>query len=133
MFETLFELPDDWLDWLFFITIWILVIGLLGLLIWGIISGINYLFLPEIQGSALIIDQYFTEAHFITTYMMVGKVLVPELIYIPDTWTLIVKIGDKTSNVNVSQDYYNSHLINSIVQVKYSMGRFYGFWVKEIY
>lgn len=108
---------------LFGILMWALALLVAGLILLGSLYLIDSVGLKEKQGSGVVIEKWFEPAHTHTTFIMVGKVTVPQIRSVPDTWKAKIKINDITDNVSFSESDWNTLTINQKVNCTYKNGR----------
>lgn len=67
------------------ILMWASALLVAGLILWGSLYLIDSVGLKEKQGSGFVIEKWFEPAHTYTTFIIVGKVSIPQIHYVPDT------------------------------------------------
>lgn len=55
------------------------------------------------------------EAYSYTTYILVGKVMVPQVRYVPEEWTLNIVDGDTSCSCSVSEARWNATNIGDTI------------------
>ena len=85
----------------------IFIISLIGIAIY---QNINY---GEKEGT--IIDKYYEESYIMTTYVMSGKVMIPNTIYRPESWNKKKKKEvngkEKITTIEITEELYNKYNI----------------------
>ena len=105
------------------ILMWILMLLVVGFILWGSLYLIDSVGLKEKQGKGIVIEKWFEPAHTYTTLIMVGKVSVPQIHSVPDTWKAKIKIKDITDDVSFYESDWNTLNINQSVNCTYKNGR----------
>ena len=105
------------------ILMWILMLLVVGLILWGSLYLIDSVGLKEKQGKGIVIEKWFEPAHTYTTLIMVEKVSVPQIHSVPDTWKAKIKIKDITDDVSFYESDWNTLNINQSVNCTYKNGR----------
>ena len=122
--ELLTTNPDDgFLGYVILGFLWVLIIVLIGLSIWGILYLIDTVGMPTQTGAGIIIDKSFSPAHSTTTFMMSGKVMIPITTFHSDAWYIYIQVNDIIGSYQVSNAYFDFAKINQHVDVEYSIGR----------
>lgn len=87
---------------------WLIFIILFGLstFLFGYI--IDSSFLDTKKDNGTVIHKYYTPPHTTTTYMLVGKVLIPQTNYRGSSYTLKVKIGNKIDHIHIQKSSWLS-------------------------
>ena len=111
--------------WMALLGILMLALALLfaGLILWGSLYLIDSVGLKEKQGSGVVIEKWFEPAHTYTTFILVGKVSVPQIHHVPDTWKVKIQINDITDNVSCCESDWNTLKVNQKVDCTYENGR----------
>jgi len=110
---------------LFGILSWILTLIICGLIAWGSLYLVDSVGLQEKKDSGVVVNKWFEPSHTTTSFMMVGKVLIPQTHHYPDSWMVEIKIHDLTDNVSLYEIDWNSLSINQKVSCTYKEGRIY--------
>ena len=105
------------------ILMWILMLAVVGLILLGSLSLIDSVGLKEKQGTGVVVEKWFEPAHTYTTFIMVGKVSVPQIHNVPDTWKAKIKIKGITDNVSFYENDWNTLKVNQKVNCTYTNGR----------
>lgn len=112
----------------------ILLGGILFLIGYGTFHAANSWWVEPTEDEGVIIYKKFTPAHTTTTYVMVNKVMVPQVHYHDDQYTIWIEIGDANDDVNVTERYYNSASIGDKLNCRYKQGRFTDdIYIKDIW
>ena len=84
------------------------------------------LFLTSQQSFGEVVNKKFVPEHVtnILIYNSALKTSLAQPVYHDDKWSLKVKVRGKISSISVSEDLFNSVSKSSIVEVKYTIGRF---------
>ena len=84
------------------------------------------LFLTPQQSFGEVVNKKFVPGYVTTIpiYNSALKVSIPQTVYHDDKWSLKVKVRGRISSISVSEDLFNSVFKSSIVEVKYTIGRF---------
>jgi len=95
-----------WFEWIFAVVIATIV----GLLVFVLIL-LFLLVEPSKPGSrkegmGIVRSKSFTPAHMTTSFMWVGKVMIPMAIHHPDSWCLTMEVGGESAEVGISQEFY---------------------------
>lgn len=115
-----------------------LILILIGLAVWGVFIAADSWFLPVKQGSGLIKGWNHYPAHYqpitTTTSDANGNVSSSTtIVYVPDSWSVTVRIGDRTASMGCSKSYYNKAKQDQPVTVHYVDGRFSSkFYIKAL-
>jgi hypothetical protein len=125
-FEPLLRpISNDWLGWSMLILIWIVVLFVVGIIIYGIVMLIDFAFLPVSEEYGEVVSTVFTPGHTETTltYDASLKMSVPKVVYHPDRWEVNIQVGDKTGSMGLSQEDFLKLHSGQKVWVAYSIGR----------
>ena len=125
-FNTMYIEPftdRDWLGCIIGSLLWILTIGILVLVLWFFGWLIDSSYLPVKQKEGVVTSHYMIPAHSETTYMMVGKVMVPNTQYYDDEYKLTIKIDKLYDDVTICEDEWNEIKISDTLKCAYSTGR----------
>ncbi len=69
----------------------------------------------KINETVVITNKKITPYHYIVTYT-----IIPQFIYIPDTYSITIKIkNNRTSTIDISKDFYDKVNINNKINVTY--------------
>ena len=102
----------------------LIVVAIFGMLAFlGIDSvGVKYELTP-----ATVAERTFTPAHTTTRMIMVGKVLVPQTIHHPNSWSIEIRLdGEKVVGCPASQDQYNATHKGDGIEAYVKTGRLSG-------
>ena len=105
------------------ILMWALTLLVAGLILWGSLYLIDSVGLKEKQGSGVVIEKWFEPAHTYITFILVGKVSVPQIHQVPDTWKVKIQINGITDNVSFYESDCNTLKVNQKVNCTYENGR----------
>lgn len=108
---------------LFGILMWALALLVAGLILCGSLYLIDSVGLKEKQGKGIIIEKWLEPAHKRTTYIWVGKIMVPQTHFYDDIWKAKIRINDITDNVCFYESDWNTLNINQKVDCIYKNGR----------
>nr|DAI89654.1 MAG TPA: hypothetical protein [Caudoviricetes sp.] len=122
-------------DRCYFIGILLWISGLLvfGLVLWGTLYLTDSTFLPEKQDKGVIVSKGYIPAHFQTTYIQSGKILVPITNYIPTIFQITIEINSLTDKFNLNEISYNSLEVGDTLNCRFTNGRlFNSIYIEEI-
>lgn len=105
------------------ILMWALTLLVAGLILWGSLYLIDSVGLKEKQGRGVVIEKWFEPAHTYTTFILVGKVSVPQIHHVSDAWKVKIQINDITDNVSFYESDWNTLKVNQKVDCTYENGR----------
>lgn len=130
--ETLIEPFSDGIGGIVIgLLLWILVLSLSGLIIWGTLFTIDYAFRPTYKGTGTIIAKEFIPEHTIWVYNAALKMNSPQ--QVDDQWKLWIIVDDLQDDVSVTPNYFNSVKENQQIQLTYSLGRIWKtLYIKDI-
>lgn len=125
MYDMLHDLfTGGWLGVSIGILIVLIIVIIVGLVMWGVLYAIDSWFRPEVQEPGVIDGHDFTPAH--TTWMMMptsngGTVPVPQ--YIPDSWSIGVRVGSRHSWMSCSKDCHDKYKNGQKIIATFTNGR----------
>lgn len=102
------------------------VLTIIGLALWLIFGFVDSVAAPYKHGNAVVCGKDFTAAHSTTTYIMVGKMMIPNTTHYNDAWSLQFSMNGQTDWMEVSEESYDAYHEGDPVQVVYRTGRFSG-------
>lgn len=122
--EMLIE-PFEDEDYFLGIFMWILTVIAVGLiaLFFGWIIDSSYLPIKEKEG--IVIDKYIRPAHYTTTYINSGKILVPMNTFHRESYHIEVEIDDMRDEISIYQNDFNSKEIGDKIHCEYTNGRIF--------
>jgi hypothetical protein len=135
MFREVYLEPfeDGVSGWLLGMLIWGLTLTILGLIGWGLFYVVDSCWLPIHTGIGEVIGKGYSPAHYTTTYVMSGKVMIPVNTYVPESWNITININGLTDIVNISEYNYNRISIGEKLECDYVTGRISsGIYIKAI-
>ncbi len=127
-FDMLHEMfTGGWLDIIIGIIAVAAVLVVIGIILWGLFYAIDSWFQPKKQAPGIIDGHDFTPAH--TTLITVatsngGTVIVPQ--YIPDSWSIGVRVGNRHSWMSCSKDCHDNYHYQQQVIATFKSGRLSG-------
>lgn len=97
----------DWIGYVLGGIVWFITIVIVSGLLW--LSGwlIDSSFLPIKEKNGIVTEKHYVPAHTTTTFVMSGKVMIPIINYIDDSYDIIVEINGLTDNVSLYQNDWN--------------------------
>lgn len=113
----------DWLGYIFSTLAWLVVILILALILWLSVWLIDSSFLPIKQKEGTITKKIYTPAHTYTTYIMVGKVMMPMESYVQANYEIEITIDGLTDNVSINRDSWECVPIGKKFCCEYTNGR----------
>lgn len=122
--EMLIETFEDG-EYFLGILMWLLsliVVGLISLLFGWLIDS-TYLPIKEKEG--VIVDKYVRPAHYTTTYINSGKVLVPINTFHRESYHIEVEIDHIKDDVSIYLNDFNSKEIGDKIHCEYTKGRIF--------
>lgn len=115
----------DWIDYILGGLMWILTITIVGGLLWLSVLLINSSFLPLKEKEGVVTEHYYVPAHTTKTYMMVGKIMMPQTHYHDDSFEITVEIDGLTDNVCLYQNSWSTIKAGDKFCFKYTNGRIF--------
>jgi hypothetical protein len=101
--------------------------------LWGAYLIIDRAFIPTERAYGFVEEKTVTPAHFMTTMIHSGRVMFPVYTFIPDTWSIGVRVVGRYGFINVPFSVYNKLSISDQVYVSYITGRLSGeLYIKSI-
>jgi len=122
--EMLIE-PFEYGEYFIGIIMWILsiiVVGLIALLFGWLIDS-SYLPIKKKEG--IIVDKYIRPAHYTTTYINSGKVLVPVNTFHRESYHIEVEIDDMRDEISIYLNDFNKKEIGDKIYCEYTNGRLF--------
>lgn len=106
------------------VTFTLAVLGLLTIL-YLILSLIDYLISNKQKGKGKIICKEFVSEHSQSrlTYNIALKTPILTTTHNDDSWVVTIEVGNKTDDVEVTEDEYNKLSTNQIVNIEYRIGK----------
>jgi len=123
--RVLFYLPfgSDFLDWGMGVLFWILSLILIGGCLWILVFLVDSSFLPIKEKDGIVTNKYIVPAHTTTTYIQVGKVMVPQTHYHETTYNLEITIDGISDDISLYEKDYEGAKVGLICHCKYTSGR----------
>ena len=138
-FDTLYDMfTSGWWGIIAGSLVVLMLLIIIGLIAWGIFIAADSWCLPVKQGSGLIKGWKYYPAHYqpitTTTTDANGKVSSSTtMVYIPDSWSVTVRMGNRTASMGCSKGYYDNAKKDQPVTVHYVDGRFSSkFYIKSL-
>lgn len=113
----------DWVDMALGIMMWILMIAMVVGLLWFFVWVIDSSFLPLKEKEGIVTEHYYVPAHTITSFIMVGKVMVPVTNRISASYEITIEIDGLKDNVSITYESWNETEVGDKVCCKYTNGR----------
>lgn len=124
---------DGIIGWVMGLFLWGATMLLLGLIGGGLFYVIDSCWLPTYTDIGEVVGKGYSPAHYTTTYVMSGKVMVPVTNYIPESWSITISIDGFTDAVYVSEYNYNIIEVGKKLECDYVTGRISsGVYINEI-
>jgi hypothetical protein len=119
---------NDGAGWTVLVALWITILFSIGLTIYGVLSAINYMFLPIKNGYGVVYEMHFEPAHYSTTmvYNAATKSILPITHWHPDAWKLVIEKDGLKADYYVAQGEYIKYDTGKWVYIKYKNGRLWG-------
>lgn len=122
--EMLIETFEDG-EYFLGILMWLLSLIVFGLIAWLFGWLIDSTYLPIKEDTGLITNKYIRPAHYVTTYVQSGNVLVPITNYYDESYYITIQIEEMTDDVSIYGSSYNSVEIGQKLNCKYTNGRLF--------
>lgn len=118
-------IENNFMGWFLIVLLWLLLVLLVGIIIYGILSAINYWFLPLKEGYGKIISMHFEPAHYSTilVYNAATKTSMPMTTWHPNAWKLTIEIDGLEDDFYLTKEGYVKHKIGEKIYVEYTNGR----------
>lgn len=104
--------------------VWILLLGLIILIGWGLFYLLDTSFQQINSAQGTLIDKEFIAEHTDMQPMMVGKTTMMMPVHHPDDWRLIFDINGKIDSISVHEQFYESIQIGDKEWLYFKEGRF---------
>lgn len=115
------------------IIMWISMLLIIGFILFGGLYAVDYIGRYEKQGVGVVINKYIEPAHTITSFVMVGKIMVPQTHNYPDVWYATIKINDRKDNVSFDEHIWYKLEIKQNVNCTYKSGIiFKSIYIKKV-
>jgi len=101
-----------------------LTLTLLVGVLWGLYIAVDSWSLATTTGPASVESRTFTPAHTASTYNAALKM--PQTVYVPDDWSLCLKVHDQTGCTSVTHEVFDEHVEGDSVAATYATGRISG-------
>ena len=105
------------------ILMWILTIIIVGFLGFLLVWFIDSAHLPINKKQGVLTNKYIRPAHYTTTYIKSGQVMIPIETFHDTSYNLEITINDLTNDIAVYENYYNSVSVGSKIKCEYTKGR----------
>lgn len=124
---------DGFWSVLFGILMWLFMLVLVGLIIWGAMYLVDSSFPNKKQGIGVIVEKGYEPPYTTLTYVVSGKVMIPTTIYHPEFWYAKISINDLTDCVFFNENDWNTLSINQKVNCTYISGRIWNsLYIKNV-
>lgn len=107
------------------ILMWLLSLIVFGLIAWLFGWLIDSTYLPIKEKNGIVTNKYIRPAHYVTTYVQSGKVLVPITTFYDTSYNIEITVDEMKDDVSVYSDYYDSCKIGEKIYCKYTNGRLF--------
>lgn len=117
------------------IVLWITVLLLIGLAVYGVLSAINYVFLPIKEGYGIVYEMHFEPAHYSTAmvYNVATKTSSPVTYWHPEAWKIVIEKDGSKADYYVNSIEYTKFNTGKDVCIKYQNGRLWkSLIIKEV-
>jgi len=114
---------DHWLEKLVVLFLWAagaILAGILAFLVFYLVDSVGR---EEKIGLAIIKSHSFCDSYYLTTYQSVGTMQIPVTTYYPETYSLLLKLDEKSDWVPTSREFYSLSQDGETLNVKYQKGR----------
>ena len=115
-------LSGDGLEIALGVLMWILCLGVLFLVGWGLFYLLDAVGLQRIKAYGRVVEKRFIESHTTTTMVTAT----PMIRHPPDSWVIKVAFNNTSDEINVSEDDYVKIEHNTDVPIEYTVGRLSG-------
>jgi len=128
-FNMVFDLFNHgWLGIILGSLLVLIMVVIVGLIAWGVFHAFDSWFLPEQQAQGVIISRSHSPAHWQPMVTTIpngsgGSNTIVTQMYIPASWSVTVRMGDRTSSMGCSESYYDDARQDQRVTVHYVDGR----------
>ena len=116
-------LDNTFMGWTLSILVWVLSLVIAGLILWGIYSAVNFLGVQNQRGEGRVTFLYHKNSYVTTQPILVGKVIIPQTQYHPETWNVSIDFNGKNYSTSVSKDFYHTLRIGQKIRFTYQQGR----------
>gem|GEM_PF-1688636 len=129
---------SGWLGAIIAILLALIVLGLIGLVLWGIFHAVDSWFLPKQHAPGIIISRSYDPEHWQPMVTSIpngsgGSTTIINQIFIPASWSVKVRMGERTANMSCSERYYKNAKQDQPVTVEYVDGRLSSkFYIKSL-
>lgn len=117
---------DDWFGKTMGVFAWLIGLFLSFCLLYGVFYLIDSVGVQEKAGYGTVMQKSYTESYYQTTFITVGKTLVPSTAYYPEHWDVYIEVGSLGDYVSVSPGYYDTVKRGDVLHVNYRKGRISG-------
>jgi len=122
--EMLIETFEDG-EYFLGILMWLFSLFVFGLIAWLFGRLIDSTYLPIKEDNGIVTNKFIRPAHYVTTYIKSGEVLVPITNFYDESYNITIKIDEMTDDVSIYQSSYNSIEIGEKLHCKYTNGRLF--------
>lgn len=106
--------------------IWLVTLLLLGVCFLGCYWLVDNVGQPDFEKNGVIVGKHYSPAYTTTNYIYSGKVLIPQTIRHPESWSVCVQLDDATNWINVNSYFYNNSNNGDSTHCVYNLGRLSG-------
>lgn len=127
-FEMLHDMfTSGWFGVVLGIIILAAVLGAIGMVLWGVFYAFDSWFLPERTEPGVLTWRSHSPAHYQPMVTSAGNgITTTTMLYIPDSWSVGVRVGKRVGSMDCSQRYYDQAKQDQPVMVHYVNGRMSG-------
>jgi len=122
--EMLIE-PFKYGEYIMGIIAWLISLIVFGLIAWLFGWLIDSSYLPIKEKDGVIVDKYIRPAHYTTTYINSGKVLVPINTFHRESYHIEVEIDDMRDDVSIYLNDFSKKEIGDKIHCEYTNGRLF--------
>lgn len=122
--EMLIETFEDG-EYFIGIMAWTISLIVFGLIAWLFGWLIDSSYLPIKEKDGVIVDKYIRPAHYTTTYINSGKVLVPINTFHRESYHIEVEIDDMRDDVSIYLNDFSKKEIGDKIHCEYTNGRLF--------
>jgi len=112
-------------DYFLGVLFWIALIFICLAVLWGVCCIIDSIFLPTKESKCIITKKYIKPAHYITTYIKSGDVLIPITDFYEESYIIEVEVNNLKGDISVKFDFYNSNELGKKLYCTYKVGRLF--------
>lgn len=115
--------PEDSNEKIICVLGWLVVAIILGLIIWGVLSAIDSMWVPVEKGTGLITEMRFIPSHHTTILVYNGKTTTPVTTWHPDAWKIVIERNGIKADWYVKESEYLAHKAGESVSIEFKSGR----------